>query len=62
MKFEEYELDTANALASRFQYPLKLAFALTVHRAQGKEFNRLEVHVDCFVFRAGTNGSRSWPG
>ena len=50
MKFEEYEPATDNVLATRIQYPLKLAFALTVHRAQGKEFDRLE--IDCYSFFA----------
>ena len=37
-------------IACRVQYSLKLAFALTVHRAKGKEFARVE--IDCYYFYA----------
>ena len=50
MKFEEYDPSTNTVLATWVQYPLKLAFALTVHRAQGQEFDRLE--IDCYSFFA----------
>ena len=35
-------------LACWVQYPLKLAFALTVHRAQGQKFACVE--IDCYSF------------
>ena len=48
--FEQYDPSTNKVLACRVQYPLKLAFALTVHRAQGQEFEGLE--IDCHSFFA----------
>lgn len=37
-------------LASRLQYPIRFAYAMTVHRAQGPSIDFLE--VDCFSFFA----------
>ncbi|XP_069103900.1 uncharacterized protein [Argopecten irradians] len=47
-KFEVYDKTKKVTLATRLQYPVKLAFALTVHRAQGQTIPYLE--VDCFSF------------
>ena len=46
LKFEIFDPSTHTVLATRTQYPLKLAYALTVHRAQALEFRRLE--IDCY--------------
>ena len=44
-----------HVLATRSQYPLKLAFALTIHRAQGQTLPQLV--VDCYrFFKAGQMG------
>ena len=48
--FEVFDTRQDKVRASRFQYPLKLAFCLTVHKAQGRTEPYLE--VDCFSFFA----------
>lgn len=48
--FEVFDTRQDKIRASRFQYPLKLAFCLTVHKAQGRTEPYLE--VDCFSFFA----------
>jgi hypothetical protein len=48
--FEVYDSQTNTVRACRCQFPLKLAFALTVHKAQGQTISNLE--VDCFSFFA----------
>ena len=50
VKFEHYDPSAKRVLATRLQYPLKLAFALTVHRAQGRTLRKVE--IDCFSFFA----------
>ena len=49
-RFEVYDPKSKSILAVRNQYPLKLAFGLTVHRAQGQTLDKVE--VDCFSFFA----------
>ena len=48
--FEEFCPKTKTILASRIEFPIKLAYAVTVHRAQGQSIDYLE--VDCFSFFA----------
>lgn len=48
--FEIYHPEERKVLASRKQYPLKLAYALTVHRAQGQTIRNVE--IDCYSFFA----------
>ena len=48
--FEVFDTRQDKVRASRVQYPLKLAFCLTVHKAQGRTEPFLE--VDCFSFFA----------
>ncbi|KAJ8305771.1 hypothetical protein KUTeg_016316 [Tegillarca granosa] len=42
--FPIYDIKLKKDIACRSQIPLKLAFALTVHRAQGLTLNRVHVH------------------
>jgi hypothetical protein len=49
-RFEIYDANQKKILASRTQVPLILAFAMTVHRAQGQTIENLE--VDCSTFFA----------
>ncbi len=42
-KFDIFQNDAGAVKASRHQFPLKLAFALTVHRAQGQTLPCVEV-------------------
>ncbi|XP_061171689.1 uncharacterized protein LOC133181165 [Saccostrea echinata] len=46
--FDIFDPDRNVTLACRKQYPLSLAFALTVHRAQGQTLEFVE--VDCYSF------------
>ncbi|MEW8545276.1 MAG: helicase C-terminal domain-containing protein, partial [Candidatus Thiodiazotropha sp.] len=48
--FDIFDTKLNKTRASRSQFPLKLAFALTVHKAQGQTIPHLE--VDCFSFFA----------
>ena len=49
-QYEIYDPDEEKVLAVRYQYPVKLAFALTVHRAKGQ--TKKKVEIDCFSFFA----------
>jgi hypothetical protein len=48
--FEIYDPTSEKVLASRQQFPLRLAYAMTVHRAQGQSIQYLD--VDCYSFFA----------
>lgn len=48
--FDVYNPQQQKTLARRSQYSLQLAFALTVHKAQGQTLECVE--VDCFSFFA----------
>ena len=48
--FDIYHPQQQKTLARRSQYPLQLAFALTVHKAQGQTLDCVE--VDCYSFFA----------
>lgn len=50
MRFDVYDPKQKKSLAARHQYPIKLAFALTVHRAQGMTLPKVE--VDSYSFFA----------
>jgi len=50
VRFEIYDPVKKKCLAARNQYPIKLAYALTVHRAQGMTLSKVE--VDCYSFFA----------
>ncbi|XP_061169987.1 uncharacterized protein LOC133179211 [Saccostrea echinata] len=50
VKFDVYDMQQEKTLACRTQIPVILAFALTVHRAQGQTLNLVE--VDCYSFIA----------
>ena len=49
-RFEIYDPSSKTVLAVRTQYPFKLAYGLTVHRAQGQTVKKLE--IDCHSFFA----------
>jgi hypothetical protein len=49
-RFDVYDKEQRKVLASRLQVPIMLAFALTVHRAQGQTLPAVE--VDCHSFFA----------
>ena len=44
-RFEVYSPEQSKILASRTQYPIILAYALTVHRAQGRTIEYVD--IDC---------------
>ncbi|MEK7103205.1 MAG: AAA family ATPase [Patescibacteria group bacterium] len=44
---------TSEAVASFTQYPLKLAWAITIHKSQGKTFERVIVDMERGAFSAG---------
>ncbi|CAC5383693.1 PIF1 [Mytilus coruscus] len=46
--FEVYDPSAKKVLATRVQLPLRLAYAMTVHRAQGQSLPLVE--VDCYSF------------
>jgi hypothetical protein len=48
--FEMYDPTSEKILASRQQFPLRLAYAMTVHQAQGQSIQYLD--VDCYSFFA----------
>jgi hypothetical protein len=48
--FEIYDPTSEKVLASRQQFPLRLTYAMTVHRAQGQSIQYLD--VDCYSFFA----------
>ena len=50
VRFEIYDPEQEKVLAVRCQFPIRLAFALTVHRAQGQTKDKIE--IDCFSFFA----------
>ncbi|XP_062616249.1 uncharacterized protein LOC134277961 [Saccostrea cucullata] len=50
VKFDVFDPQQRRTLASRSQFPVILAFALTVHRAQGQTLDLVE--VDCYSFFA----------
>ena len=50
VRFDVYDVKQQKNLACRTQYPIILAFALTVHRAQGQTLNYVE--IDCYSFFA----------
>lgn len=47
------ELHANGCGVSRRQFPLVLAYAFTVHKAQGSEFDRVVLHIDPTAFFAG---------
>ncbi|CAC5424370.1 PIF1 [Mytilus coruscus] len=49
-KFDVFDMQKTKVLASRMQYPIMLAFAMTVHRAQGQTLQYVD--VDCYSFFA----------
>ncbi|XP_062600182.1 uncharacterized protein LOC134261804 [Saccostrea cucullata] len=49
-QFDVYSPQQQRSLACRTQYPVQLAFALTVHKAQGQTLQCVE--VDCYSFFA----------
>ena len=52
-KLDVYDMQRNKVLASRMQYPIMLAFAMTVHRAQGQTLQYVD--VDCYSFFAAVN-------
>ncbi len=55
----EYEYDkingiiTKNEIGSFYQYPIKLAWAITIHKSQGKTFNKLVLDIGKGTFSPG---------
>ncbi|KAL3841440.1 hypothetical protein ACJMK2_019590 [Sinanodonta woodiana] len=48
ISFEVFDSQCNMVVATRIQYPVRLAYAITVHRAQGQSLDRLE--IDCYSF------------
>ena len=44
---------TANSVGSFTQFPFRLAWAVTIHKAQGKTFNHVMIDIDRGTFAAG---------
>ena len=42
--FTKYDPNTNKCIASRLQFPLRLAFAMTIHKAQGMTLPLVEVN------------------
>ena len=49
VRFDIYDPVKIKCLAARNQYPIKLAYALTVHPAQGMTLSKVELDCDSFV-------------
>ncbi|KAK3085252.1 hypothetical protein FSP39_000710 [Pinctada imbricata] len=55
VNFEFFDPKKSKVIASRSQYPVKLAYAMTIHRSQGMTINALE--IDCHsIFQPGQLG------
>ena len=55
VRFEIYDPEQEKVLVVRCQNPNKLAFALTVHSAQGQ--TKANTEIDCYSFRCWTTWS-----